>query len=359
MNKRNITIIICAIFVVSIFLWVYTQRKNKLSDTESDYIIPWEKINFEDEFAIQSKETISDPIAERKALIISESILYKNEKLALLEEKDWKQIYSILCDGLINTCKKISRSSTFTNKEKSYVLWTIWYMIDWIDKNSNSEKITKHNKISDIIRKIWITYDKTSARGRAGGYGEMYINLWKIHTSKNADELLNVVTHELWHLFDTRSIEGAKPEKTSKTYTEWWRVRFYENDLSLEIYKAWFINENTPRDDAFLASQYAKTNIFESFAELANLYIHHNAIANYIASKDPTFAEAYNTMHTLFEWEYLSKDTENLTKLLTFEDPINTWGKVYDSTRIGRMLEYLEAVEKWFPTQSATDLYTW
>jgi len=120
----------------------------------------------------------------------------------------------------------------------------------------------------------------------------------------------------LWHIVDLGVIQWVS-RTTDRDFTEFGRVVFAADDLSLEYYdtswKSESIRSALSSSDDF-CSGYAMTNPFEDFAECFNLYINHNAYFRYISENNTIIAWKYNYIANIMNWAYLFGSAADIQK---------------------------------------------
>lgn len=219
-------------------------------------------------------------------------------------------------------CDKIKLIGNYTNKERYeytnlsfetvWFIWenaVIWWNFEW-----------KINEIQ-INKNMW-------NRRWYATREDIIISLW---TVKSLDEFQNLITHELWHIFDLWYIQW-KSKKKHWSFTEFDKEVFAIDDISLKFYNISRNSEKTRKKDSSkkdFCSWYWMYDPFEDFSECFNLFLNHNGFFKTAAQKNSILKSKYNFIAAIFDGNYI-KDNKS-DKLLLSQ---NTSWRPRDTTRI-------------------------
>lgn len=217
--------------------------------------------------------------------------------------------FQALCSANTSLCNKI----IFVGQIKEYDKFVyLALMTNTVSKTDKFLQAWWYKSLIDVLQTITINAQWGNRRWGAT-WNTIVINLDKIISYTEFSE---VFTHELWHIVDLGVVQWVS-RTTHKDFTEFWRVVFAADDLSLEYYDVSRKSESTrlalSNADDF-CSGYAMTNPFEDFAECFNLYMNHNAYFRYIAENNTTLAWKYNLIANLMNWSYLFASAADLSK---------------------------------------------
>lgn len=220
------------------------------------------------------------------------------------EDKRYLEKFEETCLSNTQLCDKIIFYGTYKNKEKYWYTkenfdvigfiedWAIiWWNFEW---KINEIKINKNS----WDRRWYATRE------------DIIINLWSV---KDLTEFHDLITHELWHIFDLWYIKG-KNKKMHWSFTEFWRSVFSTDDISLNFYKISRTSEKIrikSSSQKDFCSGYWMYDPFEDFAECFNLYLNHNLLFKSMAQKSPNLKSKFNFIASIFDGEYIkSSDIE-------------------------------------------------
>ena len=294
MKKKIITliklIILTGIFYVLLVFNVF-HLGEKLIPSTKDYL----KVNVPTQDQI-----LEDSYLERDVMTQIQTGHFAAYKKATLES---------LCEST-DICDKIDFNGRFTDTEKYMYTKIINKIVQFIDNNSNEDK-----QMENVINTIKINKEDGNRRGYATR-DSIILNLWSVQ-SKN--EFIELSTHEMWHIIDLGYIQWSASKK-DKNYTEFGKVVFKTDDLSLSFYKISRNNEIIRRAEAKkkdFCSGYGMSDPFEDFSECFNLYTNHNIFFREIAKTNTTLKKKYNFIAGIFNAQYIGSNTKDLTLIKT------------------------------------------
>lgn len=286
--------------VIIFYLWLSINVKNVWEDILDSFR--------KDFFNISEEKANTWEIEEIHFAASEEDMYFENfEKICLSN--------TILCD-------KINFSWKYQNKEKFEYIQKSFSVSEFIHDTAIvwANFIWKINQIT-INKTIW---DRRWYATRE----DIFLNLWSV---KNLTEFHDLITHELWHIFDLWYIQG-KSKKMHWSFTEFWRDVFSIDDISLNFYKISRTSEKIRKKTATkkdFCSGYWMYDPFEDFAECFNLYINHNSLFKSMAQKSTNLQSKYNFISWIFDWNYINlADSE---KKLVIQDSSR---RPRDTTRI-------------------------
>lgn len=208
-------------------------------------------------------------------------------------------VETYLCDRIqwvTDLENKTSNYFSAMEQEKYYMLAA--YLLAIWDTNTG---------ISEYITSIDLRTDVGGSRGYAT-HSHITIHLPDIATYS---EFLQVLNHELWHVFDLAVVYG-KSSALDPVFTEFTRKRFAIDDPSLQFYAMSRLSETRRKSDAKVSdfcSEYGMVNPFEDLAECINLYVfHHDAFVLW-AEQSPTLQEKYQWIDAHIGQRYLRTPT--------------------------------------------------
>lgn len=218
----------------------------------------------------------------------------------------WK--FEDTCLSDTDLCDKISFYGTYDNKEKYNYLSKSFGVVNFIDSKAVvwSNFIWKINEIK-INKTIW---DRRWYATRE----DIILNLWSV---KDLTEFHDLISHELWHIFDLWYIKW-KSKKMHWSFTEFGRVVFSTDDISLNFYKISRSSEKIRKKEAAkkdFCSGYGMYDPFEDFAECFNLYLNHNSLFITMAQKNTNLKGKYNFIAWILGWKYIKKSDSEKTLL--------------------------------------------
>ncbi len=214
-----------------------------------------------------------------------------------------------LCNN-IAICDKIHFNGTFSETEKYNYTKFFSKIVQFIADNGNQNK-----DIKEVINKIDINKENGNRRGYAT-HDTIIFNLGSVKSNK---EFIELSTHEMGHITDLGYIEWLSSKK-DKNYTEFGKVVFAIDDLSLSFYKLSWDNETIRKAEAKkknFCSGYGMSDPFEDFAECFNLYTNHNIFFRQIAKTDSVLKKKYNFIAGIFNGQYISSNSQDLTLIKT------------------------------------------
>ncbi len=222
----------------------------------------------------------------------------------------------------INICDKIQFNGNFVATEKYSYIKIIDKILQFIDTNSNEDK-----QIEDVITNIEINKGNWERRWYADRTSIVF-NLWSVQSRK---EFIELSTHEIGHITDLWYIQWSSSEK-DKNYTEFNKIKFAIDDLSLSFYKLSrdkeTIRKATAKQKDF-CSGYGMSDPFEDFAECFNLYTNHNSFFKQIAKTNTVMKKKYNFIASIFDGKYISTNSQDLTLIKN-----NTTRRPRDTTKL-------------------------
>ncbi len=241
------------------------------------------------------------------------------------EDKNDEQYFEKLNDTcLSNTelCDKIDFYGSYQNKEKYNYIQESFSVIDYIN-----EKTIIWSNFEWTINEIKINKDSWDRRWYATRT-DILLNLGSV---KNLNEFHDLITHELWHIFDLGYLKGES-KKMHWLFTEFDKKVFSIDDLSLNFYKISRNSEKTRKDTANkkdFCSWYGMYDPFEDFAECFNLYLNHNLLFKTMSQKSPNLKLKFNFIASIFRWKHI-KDSSIEKGLVAVDSSRRPW----DTTRI-------------------------
>ena len=222
----------------------------------------------------------------------------------------YTQKFQDICTFYKTICTKIVFKGELSPYNEYVYMASIGYIISQVDAFT---KVSGLPKISDTLKSITINGAWWDRRG-GSTRDTMIINTDKI---ANNGEFFEVFSHELGHVFDLGMMQWVSTYK-DKNFTEFAKVVFATDDISLQFYELSRKNESTrlltSKQDDF-CSGYGMTDPFEDIAECFNLYTNHNAYFKKIALSNTVLASKYNFFANIMNWYYIFGSTTDLTKL--------------------------------------------
>jgi len=232
-----------------------------------------------------------------------------------------KDILQALCDS-IAICGKIHFNGIFSTTEKYIYIKIISKIVQFIADNGNQDK-----DIKEVISKIDINKENGNRRGYATR-DTIIFNLWSVQSRK---EFLELSTHEMGHITDLWYIQWSSSRK-DKNFTEFGKVVFAINDLSLSFYRLSRNNETIRKAEAKkkdFCSGYGMSDPFEDLAECFNLYTNHNSFFRQIAKTNIILKKKYNFIASIVDGKYISSSRHDLTLIKT-----NSTRRPRDTTKL-------------------------
>ena len=225
-----------------------------------------------------------------------------------------------ICTYYDDICAKIKFSHPFTMRQNYMYTVFVVYLVSQIDQNIQLPGTPPLRTVLSSIRFDLNTYEP---RGKAG-YRNIIMNVNEV---RNPAELFEVITHEFGHVFDLWVLQDLESEQQSEAYINFGNKTFGVNDFSLEFYKHSRESTKIPRKSARnsnVVSWYAKTNVFEEFAELFNAWINHQVPLLDISRNDPVMLKKYLLMQEVFGKRYINKDIDTFKEMDIKDRPWDT-----------------------------------
>ena len=210
---------------------------------------------------------------------------------------------AIICND-IAICDKITFKWVFTDNEKYNYIKIISKIVQFISDNSN-----ENNDIKEVIKTIEVSKENGKRRWYATR-NTIILNIWSVQSKK---EFIELSTHEMGHITDLWYIQWSSSKK-DKNYTEFGKVVFAINDLSLSFYKLSRDKETIRKAEAKkkdFCSGYGMSDPFEDFAECFNLYTNHNSFFRQVAKTDTILKKKYNFIAGIFNGKYISSNSQD------------------------------------------------
>ena len=212
-----------------------------------------------------------------------------------------------LCES-INICNKIVFQWNFLDTEKYTYTKIISKVVQFIDDNGN-----QNNNIKDVINTIEVSKENGDRRGYATR-DSIIFNIWSVKSNK---EFIELTTHEMGHITDLGYIQWISSQKDKK-YTEFGKVVFATDDLSLSFYKLSRDSETIRKAEAKkkdFCSGYGMSDPFEDFAECFNLYTNHNSFFKQIGKVNTVLKKKYNFIASIFNGQYINTNNKDLLQI--------------------------------------------
>jgi len=227
-----------------------------------------------------------------------------------------------ICNANTSLCDEITFDKQLTDKDRYLYLASVFKVVNFMDNN-----IITRQKAENTLADIEINKDMGERRGYAT-HTSVIVNLWTI---ADRSEFLQVISHELGHIFDLGIIVGSSSPKNT-TYTEFEKPVFWSDDASLKYYAVSRDSETIRKATATkkdFCSGYGMSDPFEDFAECFNLYLHHNALFRQIAKADSALKQKYNFIAGFFDGKYMDANKGEITLVQT-----SLSRRPWDSTKI-------------------------
>ena len=205
----------------------------------------------------------------------------------------------------VNICDKIQFNGNFIATEKYSYIKIIDKIVQFIDTNSNEDK-----PIEEVITSIEINKGNGERRWYADRTSVVF-NLWSVQSRK---EFIELSTHEIGHITDLWYIQWSSSQK-DKNYTEFNKIKFSIDDISLSFYKLSRDKETIRKAEAKkkdFCSGYGMSDPFEDFSECFNLYTNHNSFFKQIAKTNTVMKKKYNFIAGIFAGKYISSNSQDL-----------------------------------------------
>lgn len=277
----------------------------------------WENLVPSSKDYLQERTQQQDQDLEEKYLEIDTTTQAQTGHFAASNE----DILQALCDS-IAICGKIHFNGIFSTTEKYSYTKIVSKIVQFVADNGNQDK-----DIKEVIDRIDINKENGNRRWYATR-DTIIFNLWSVQSRK---EFIELSTHEMWHITDLGYIQWSSSKK-DKNYTEFGKVVFAIDDLSLSFYRLSRNNETIRKAEAKkknFCSGYGMTDPFEDLAECFNLYTNHNGFFRQIAKTDTVLKKKYNFVAGIFNGKYISSNSQDLTLIKT-----NSTRRPRDTTKL-------------------------
>lgn len=257
--------------------------------------------------------------------IIQEVLNPLHEASDVVPQDVYTRKFQALCSANTTLCNKI----IFGGQISEYSKFVYFALIsNTISKTDKFLQVWWYKSLINTLQSVTINAQWGQRRGGAT-WDTIVINLDKI---VSYTEFSEVFTHELWHIVDLGIVQWIS-RTNDNDFTEFGRVVFAADDLSLEYYATSWKSESTrlalsSAND--FCSGYAMTNPFEDFAECFNLYMNHNAYFKYITENSDVLKWKYNFFANIMKWSYLFASAADLPKAKQKRTSRRPW----DTTRM-------------------------
>lgn len=219
-----------------------------------------------------------------------------------VDSEDYATKFDILCGVDSNLCDKVRFDGDYTDQERYSYFGSILFVVTKLNKN-----LSFWWSVTDSLQEIIVKKDTGNRRWYAT-HDTVVFNLWSV---QSYDEFVELVGHELGHIVDLGVVNGTDSQNDAN-FTEFQDEVFAIDDPSLEYYalswKSETVRKSSTKKDDF-CSGYGMSDPFEDFAECHNLYLNHNNIFKYLASKNSVMKKKYDFMVSLYNGKYLFKGT--------------------------------------------------
>ncbi len=236
--------------------------------------------------------------------------------------KEFKRKFQQVCVENILVCVKLSFEWNYTYQEKFMYLASTIHILNFMDRYDESPEET--SQVLTLVR-----LNKNGGERR--GYATKDTVEVNIELVESYSEFLELITHELWHIYDLGVLQWNSRRK-DEYYTEFGDEVFAIDDPSIDFYKISWRSEKVRRpsmDRENFCSGYGASDPFEDIAECINMYINHHALFKYLANKNDSMREKYNFIAENFDGKYLFNNAKDLQLV---RNNIN-W-RPWDTTRI-------------------------
>ena len=204
-----------------------------------------------------------------------------------------------------NQYKLVAKGTQKKSTTSKYAANVLKQNADLLPVFNQTDILPKHQKIAndalkklpakcwDTLQHFYVRYDNPKSRGLAGATTMI------LDGNVSDDEFRALFMHEIGHVFDLNQKSACLGGTISSGASEFkdGDVTMYNDDPSLEFYRISWDNENTMKteqtSDNFV-SGYAKTNVFEDFAESHTLFVLHNSKFREMAMQNYSLALKYN-----------------------------------------------------------------
>ncbi len=165
----------------------------------------------------------------------------------------------------------------------------------------------------DHVTNFYVNYAKNAPRGLSGAAGTMMITGNESAAVKRA-----LVTHECGHIVDLAALVGT-PDSGKTAYFDG-KQPIYANDPSIGFYAISWTSASQKKagsSDKDFVSGYAKTDMFEDFAESFAFYVFHQQEFLRLAQRNPALAAKYAWLaeHVFQNTPVLATSTYKRTQL--------------------------------------------
>lgn len=215
--------------------------------------------------------------------------------------------YESICKKNEKLCEKIIFGNWISPEEKYQYTAGIFLLGNFINTY-----IISQQKIENTLKKIEIQKNI----GQRRWYATRDTILLNTAQVWEKNEMIGLISHEIGHIIDLGMLQGRE-EKKNEIYTEFGKIVFALDDISLKYYELSRENETIRRASAIkkdFCSGYGMSDPFEDFAECLNLYIHHNNVFQSFALKNKIMRKKFNFIAGLFSWKYITKGQKTNTQ---------------------------------------------
>lgn len=234
---------------------------------------------------------------------------------------DYQSVLGKLCRAYASYCSIVSLPSWLSEQDRFFYQGMSILILARLDRY-----LTSPHKIVDVLHKLALT-----TNGGRRGYAvkdSLTINLGSI---KSYREYMEILIHELGHVVDLGVIAGSTSKK-HETFTEFGNQVFSVDDPSLNFYRLSWDAESIRKASAGqmdFCSNYGQTNTFEDFSECFNLFLTHNALFRYFATRSEVMKKKYNFLAEQLGAKYFFDGEDDL--LLVKANPNLVF---FDTTKI-------------------------
>lgn len=190
---------------------------------------------------------------------------------------------------------------------------------------TNLEKIVAQLPEEHVhaIKRLFLIYDDPKAIRGLGGNKSIFIRAVNV----TEEEFISLFVHELGHIVDLGLITGNSNDQTD-FYDATNPV--YSDDMSLDFYRICWkdsYNRNENCSDNDFVSGYARTDVFEDFAESYLYYVLHGKEFREIARGNEALSSKYNYLKKIFnEKEFDTGTLSNIKWLRPWDATQLDWG---------------------------------
>jgi len=177
-----------------------------------------------------------------------------------------------------------------------------------------------HTKAVD---RLFLIYDDPKATRGLGGSKSIFLRAVNV----SEEEFISLFVHELGHIVDLGLIKGNSDIQTDFYDST---TPIYSDDLSLNFYRICWQNGQTRNQncsDSDFVSGYARTDVFEDFAESYLYYVLHGKEFREIAKSSEALTAKYNYLKNIFsEKEFDTGTLNNIKWLRPWDATLLKWG---------------------------------